>query len=303
MYLDHFGLHELPFSLTPDTSYFLANHHCQSALNTLLVALQTGEGFVKITGEVGTGKTLLCRHFLNNIDHINAQHEQDIIVSAYIPNPNLSPHELMLTLADELGIETNALESHQLHRKITQALLDCAARGEQVVVCFDEAQAMPMETLEAIRLLTNLETEKRKLLQIILFGQPELDQKLRHPSIRQLKQRIVFHYRLNRLNRNEVATYIHHRLRIAGYQGSPLFSHAGLHALHHTSQGIPRLINILAHKAMMQCYGHGGKTIQARHIYAAARDTEATHTTHYAWGIVALLLFTTALLSWKYWTQ
>lgn len=278
MYLEHFGLHEYPFTLTPDTSYFLANSHHQAALNTLLVAISTGEGFIKITGEVGTGKTLLCRQFLAHIEHINAAQPTPHFVTAYIPNPYLTPHSLMLALAEELGLSPAAnIEQHQLLKSITQALLACANQGQQVILCLDEAQAMPIETLEALRLLTNLETEKRKLLQIILLGQPELDQKLQHHSIRQLNQRISFHYQLGTLNLTELGQYVAHRLRTAGYQGPPVFTRRALQTLHHASGGIPRLINILAHKAMMLSFGTGEYQIGARQISIAAEDTEAAH--------------------------
>ena len=168
MYLAHFGLHELPFGITPDTSFAYACAGHQEALNTLLVAVKNGEGFIKITGEVGTGKTLLCRKFLSTLD--------DSYASAYIPNPYLEPRTLLLALAEELGV-TLAREDDQHHliKGLTQALLGFAGQGKSVVLCLDEAQAMPIESLEALRLLTNLETEKRKLLQVVLFGQPELD--------------------------------------------------------------------------------------------------------------------------------
>src|ERR1043166_4993113 len=186
MYRAHFGLSELPFSITPDTSFFFPESSHQEALNTLLVAVRSGEGFMKITGEVGTGKTLLCRKFLAALD----QHD---FVSAYIPNPYLQPMTLLLAIADELGISyPQDVNEHQLIKLLTQYLIDTTANGKRVVVCLDEAQAMPIETLESLRLLTNLETERRKLLQVVLFGQPELDERLSQPSIRQLKQRNTF---------------------------------------------------------------------------------------------------------------
>lgn len=294
MYLAHFGLHEYPFTLTPDTSYFLASNHHQAALNTLLVAISTGEGFIKITGEVGTGKTLLCRQFLSHIERLNAAQPTPRFVTAYIPNPYLSPQGLMRSVADELGIVLEAeTEPHRVLTTISQALLACAHQGQQVILCLDEAQAMPIETLEAIRLLSNLETEKHKLLQIILFGQPELDQKLQHHSIRQLNQRITFHYQLGTLKHAELAQYINHRLNIAGYRGRPLFSPAALKSLHQASGGIPRLVNILAHKALMLSFGKGEYHIGAHQIKAAAKDTESAHKTrshrHYFVIIVVIL--------------
>lgn len=300
MYLDHFGLREYPFTLTPDTSFFLASTHCQAALNTLLIAIHTGEGFIKITGEVGTGKTLLCRQFLACIEQINTEQAVAPYVTAYIPNPNLTPQGLMLSLADELGLSLAAeAEPHQVLKTITQRLLTCADRNQRVLLCFDEAQAIPLETLEAVRLLTNMETEKRKLLQIVLFGQPELDIKLRQNQIRQLNQRITFHYRLGTLQRSEVEHYVQHRLHVAGYRGRPVFTRFAILALHRASGGIPRLINILAHKALMASFGTGQSVIHARQIIMAANDTESAHKIAYYWPYIAIFLIAaTADLAW-----
>lgn len=267
MYLQHFGLTEFPFGITPDTSFAFSAHAHQEALNTLLVALQCGEGFVKITGEVGTGKTLLCRRLLQSLG------EQS--VTAYLPNPNLEPQTLLLALAEELRItETAGLDQYHLLRRINHGLLDFARQNKRVVLCIDEAQAMPLETLEALRLVSNLETEKRKLLQIVLFGQPELDEKLSDPSVRQLLQRITFHHKLSGLGRAEVDLYLQHRLRVAGYRGEPIFTSRAVRALRRASQGTPRLINILANKALLAVFGEGKQAVKFRHIRLAAKDTE-----------------------------
>ncbi len=267
MYLDHFGLSELPFGITPDTGYTVITRSHQEALNTLLVALNSGEGFIKITGEVGTGKTLLCRRLLQAL--------QDNSISAYLPNPYLAPRTLLLALAEELGVTIDAeSDDYHLLQSVNKALLAHAADGRQVVVCIDEAQAMPLETLESLRLLSNLETEKRKLLQIVLFGQPELDRKLAEPSVRQLLQRIAFHYRLSGLAREEVANYLAHRLRVAGYRGEDVFGARAVRCLHRASRGTPRLLNILAHKALLAVYGEGRHAVQATHVRRAAADTE-----------------------------
>ena len=283
MYLAHFGLSELPFGITPDTSFFFACADYQQALNTLLIAARNGEGFIKITGEVGTGKTLLCRQFLANINQ-ESDINQQRFVTAYIPNPYLEPRTLLLALADELGVVLRKdADQHQLLKSLTLALLDFAQQNKQVILCLDEAQAMPLESLEAIRLLTNLETEKHKLLQIVLFGQPELNLRLQHDSIRQLNQRITFHYHLSPLSRNDMDYYLSHRLtvaqgsNVAKVSGSRLFSRPAVKLLHATSGGIPRLVNILAHKALMLTYGEGRQQVDARHVRAAARDTEAAN--------------------------
>jgi len=268
MYPTHFELREMPFGITPDTSFAYACNTHQEALNTLLVAVKNGEGFIKITGEVGTGKTLLCRRFLATIDQNH--------VSAYIPNPYLAPRTLFFALAEELRVTLpRDADQHLLLKEFTRGLLNFARQGKTVVLCLDEAQAMPVETLEALRLLTNLETEKRKLLQVILFGQPELDRNLAGESVRQLRQRITFSYRLRALGREEVDEYIAHRLRVAGYKDHHhrLFTRTATRLVHRASGGVPRLINIIAHKAMLVAYGEGVQEVSAPHVRLAAADT------------------------------
>ncbi len=267
-YLRHFGLREAPFGITPDTTYFFACRAIQEAFNTLVIAVSNGEGFIKITGEVGTGKTLLCRKFLSTLDGTWR--------SAYVPNPSFEPRTLYLALAEELGILVSAsLDQHQLLKAITRALLDLARSRKRLVLCIDESQAMSLETLEALRLLTNLETEKRKLLQVVLFGQPELDRKLASPSIRQLLQRITFQHHMRALEENEVGAYVAHRLAVAGFTGRSLLSPGALRLLHRASRGVPRLVNILMHKAMLLAYGEGRWTLERGHLRAAAFDTPA----------------------------
>jgi MSHA biogenesis protein MshM len=286
MYEAYFGLRESPFGITPDTSFFFAWPTAQEALNTLLVAVKTGEGFIKITGEVGTGKTLLCRKFMATLD--------DEFRTAYIPNPMLEPRTLMLALADELEVPIEKdTDQHHILKSITNRLLELAHDGKRVVLCVDEAQAMPIETLEALRLLTNLETEKRKLLQIVMFGQPELNRHLQNQAIRQLAQRITFHYHLGPLSSDDLEFYLAHRLSVAGYGGGRLFSRRAVHALKTTSGGIPRLVNILAHKSLLVTYGQGKRRVGARHVYAAARDTMAAKAVRWPWmwlGVAAMLV-------------
>jgi MSHA biogenesis protein MshM len=291
MYKAHFGLREVPFGITPDTSFFFTSPHSQEALNTLLIAARNGEGFIKITGEVGTGKTLLCRKFMATLD--------DEFVTAYIPNPYLEPRTLMLALADELEITLEKdVDQHQLLKSITQRLLALAAQDKRVLLCLDEAQAIPVESLEALRLLTNLETEKRKLLQIVLFGQPELNRKLELDSIRQLAQRITFHYHLGPLTRDDLEYYVAHRLRIAGFTGARLFSRGAIARLYAASRGIPRLVNILAHKALMLSYGQGKQQVSRRHVDDAARDTMASKRRVWPWLAGLALLLAAGGLTW-----
>ena len=295
MYRAHFGLREPPFGITPDTSFVFACTSHQEALNTLLVAVKSGEGFMKITGEVGTGKTLLCRRFLATLG--------DSCAPAYIPNPYLDPRSLLLALADELGAHLDKdADQHQLLKSLTLALLGFARQGKQVVICLDEAQAMPLESLEALRLLTNLETEKRKLVQVVLFGQPELDDQLKHPSVRQLRQRITFQYQLGALAKDELDHYLAHRLSIAGYRGGRVFTTSAVHLLHRLSGGIPRLVNILAHKTLLLTYGEGGHEVEPRHVRAAATDTPAVKNGFHPWWWLAFALFLMSLsgLSWQF---
>ncbi|RJF98839.1 ExeA family protein [Noviherbaspirillum saxi] len=295
MYTSHFGLRELPFGITPDTSFFFACTNYQEALNTLLVAVKNGEGFIKITGEVGVGKTLICRKFMTALDKG--------FVTAYIPNPYLEPRTLMLALADELEIpQEKDVDQHQLIKSLNHRLLVLARDGKRTVLCLDEAQAMPLETFEALRLLTNLETEKRKLLQIVMFGQPELDKKLDQDAIRQLNQRISFHYHLGPLSQEDMEFYVSHRLSVAGYSGSRLFDRGAIKGLFAASGGIPRLVNILAHKALMLAYGEGKQQVNARHVKAAASDTGAARKRASPWrwlGAAALVVAGTGM-GWVY---
>lgn len=269
MYLAFYGLQESPFSITPDTSFFYAYQSHREALDVLLVALRSGEGFLKVTGEVGTGKTLLCRKLLDTLG--------EDFVTAWIPNPQMSADELRLAVLEELGVADDALVSatpHTLLKHLSRCLIDLHAKGKRVVLLIDEAQALPEEALEAVRLLTNLETRKRKLLQVVLLGQPELDETLERTSIRQLKQRITFAYRLKPLDRASVADYVAHRLSRAGYNGPALFSPGAISRIAEASGGIPRLINVLAHKSLMVAYGKGQRRIEAAHVKAAVADTE-----------------------------
>jgi len=272
MYLEHFRLREAPFGITPDTEFFFSSAASQQALNTLLVATRTGEGFIKITGEVGTGKTLLCRQLLLNVG--------EKFQTAYIPNPLLEPTTLLLELANELGasvrylnVSPRAEHEHMLLKALKERLLELAQEGRRALVCLDEAQALPIKTLEALRLLSNLETEKRKLLQVVIFGQPELDVKLSHPSIRQLKQRITFEYHLSSLTGPEMAAYLDHRMAVAGYRGPPPFSRPALWLLRWRTGGTPRLVNIVAHKALMSAYGRGAYQVNLHDALGAIADT------------------------------
>jgi MSHA biogenesis protein MshM len=315
MYLQHFGLREPPFGLTPDTSFFFACSSYQEALNTLLVAARNGEGFIKITGEVGNGKTLLCRKFLATLNQgresttmIGTQDQTATaavaaprFITAYIPNPYLEPRSLLLALADEFRVTLEKdVDQHLMLKGLTRALLECARNGQRALVCLDEAQAMPLESLEVLRLLTNLETEKRKLLQVVLFGQPELEEHLRHHSIRQLRQRISFQYDLQGLRRDELERYLRHRLAVAGYAGETLFSKAAVGKLHRISGGTPRLVNIVANKALMLAYGEGRQQVQVRHVRDAAFDTPEVRRDWLPWAtaLTSAAVFASLVIGW-----
>ncbi|MBU0752481.1 MAG: AAA family ATPase [Gammaproteobacteria bacterium] len=270
MYLSHFSLTEAPFGITPDTSFIYSADAHQEALNTLLIGLNSGEGFIKITGEVGTGKTLLCRRLLATLgdDH----------VVAYLPNPMLEPRTLLLAIAEELGLKLKGMDYHfHLIKELNSHLLELAGQGKTVVVCIDEAQCMSLESLEALRLLSNLETEKRKLMQVLLFGQPELDAKLSDPSVRQLRQRIVYHYRMPGLKQRELGHYLAHRLRIAGHPGGNVFDPSAARMLYWLSRGTPRLVNVLAHKALLAAFGEGKHVVGTKHMRLAGKDTEGAY--------------------------
>lgn len=267
MYLYHFGLRELPFTLTPNTNFYLGLEPHNEALAVLITALKTGEGFIKVVGEVGTGKTLMCRKLLNEIP--------EHFVTAYIPNPYLKPDELRRAVAVELGVKQAQRMSVQLlTQRIQQRLVELHNQGHSVVLILDEAQALPAESLEALRLFTNLETETRKLLQVVLFAQPELDERLSEQAFRQLKQRITFSYKLRPMTVTEVEHYIQHRLHVAGYKGANLFNHTLAKKIAKVTQGIPRLVNILSHKMLMLCYGEGSYQLTSKHLNIAISDTE-----------------------------
>jgi MSHA biogenesis protein MshM len=291
MYLYHFGLKELPFTLTPNTNFFLALQPHNEALAVLLTALKTGEGFIKVVGEVGTGKTLLCRKLLNEIP--------DHFVTAYIPNPYLTPDELRRSVASELGIkQALRMSSQLLTQRIQERLLTLHSQNHSVVVILDEAQALPEESLEALRLFTNLETESRKLLQVVLFAQPEIDERLNETKFRQLRQRITFSYQLRAMTTNEVEHYITHRLQVAGYKGAALFNHNLANKIAKISHGIPRLVNVLCHKMLMLSYGEGSYQLTKKHLSIAVKDTEGiTPKSYKIYVVIGVVMFISVIFT------
>jgi len=296
MYLYHYGIKELPFTLTPNTNFYFGLPSHDEAMQVLTTALKTGEGFIKVTGEVGTGKTLLCRKLLNET--------QDAFEVAYLPNPALSPDEIRFALASELKIRgISNINQQQLSQKIQLKLLELNSKGKGVLLVIDEAQTIPWDSFEALRLFTNLETESRKLIHVVLFGQPELDQMLKSDRLRQIRQRITFSYKLRPLTLDEVRAYVQHRARVAGYKGKKLFTPSAIKMLFKYSGGIPRLINVLSHKSLMLAYGLGKSDVDKKQVVFAAKDTDSAKIESV--GIVSILLIITsislvALSSW-YW--
>lgn len=265
MYLKHFGLDEYPFGLTPDPDFLFLNQQHQEALQTLTFALESGEGFVKVTGEVGTGKTLLCRRLLSLMP--------DNVVTAYVVNPRLDPPALLRALACELGLEpAPGADEHALYRMLENELLQLAADGQRVLCCIDEAQALPAASLEALRLLSNLETRKRKLIQIALFGQPELDEMLGSSALRSLASRIAFGARLRGMTRADFQRYLQHRLVVAGWKGHEVFSSAAAWLLWRVSAGVPRTTNLLAHQCLLLAYGRGHHTVRLSDAFNVWRE-------------------------------
>jgi MSHA biogenesis protein MshM len=284
MYTEFFGLDEQPFGLTPNTLFFLNTKGHHEAFNLLQIALANGEGFIKVVGEVGTGKTMLCRKLLNSLD--------DDYYTAYIPNPFLNPSALYKALAGELGIKSKSRDGiNEFQQAINERLIELVGAGKKVVLVIDEAQAIPPKTMEALRLISNLETETSKLIHILLFGQPELDRMLSHESLRQLRQRITFSCQLPPLDYESSRDYIQHRLVTAGYNGEQLFQEKALEYLFKATGGVPRLINILCNKALMCAYGKGERSISKKHVMAAVEDTEGVEVTspiqRWMWGLSA----------------
>ena len=264
MYKQFFAFRERPFKLVPDPEYYYLSKSHEEAMAHLTYALSQGDGFVEITGEVGTGKTMMCRVFLENLD--------DQTEAAYIFNPRLSPRQLLKTINSEFGIAADADDSKALIDTLNEYLMQKRVEGKKVILLIDEAQNLPRNVMEQLRLLSNLETSKSKLLQIILVGQPELGEVLASYELRQLSQRITLSCHLSPLTFTEVREYIDHRIHVAAKHTPVQFSPAACRYISRYSGGIPRLINIACDRALLTAFGRNQKKITGRITRTAIRE-------------------------------
>ncbi len=291
---EYYGLQQQPFSLAPNTEFYVEIKTQQECFNVLSYALLAGEGFIKITGDVGTGKTLLCRRLLNSL-------HADEYVSVYIPNPALDPQALWRAIGHELEVGVNNVDIHQVQERIQQRLLSLAQQGRSVVLVVDEAQCIPEDSLEALRLISNLESESRSLIQIVLFGQPELNDLLALHRFRQLKQRITYSAELRAMDAASMQHYIQQRMILAGYRGMPVFEEKALKLMKKATAGIPRLINIIAQKALFSAFGGGARSVSEAHIRAAVKDTEGAKPlalkNRFYWKEISLILLMLILVA------
>ena len=266
MYLDHFGLNEPPFRITPHTDFFFAGANRGATLDALLYAISHDEGIVKVAGEVGSGKTMLCRVLMEQLP--------DNVETIYLANPSLAREEILFAIADELRLEIANERPTRLMRALLEHLIALYAEGRRVVVLIDEAHAMPRETLEEIRLLSNLEANRHKLLQIVLFGQPELDDHLNTAQLRQLMDRITHTFRLEPLTVSDVGRYIEFRMRAAGYRGPNVFSPNAVRRIAEASGGLTRRVNILADKSLLAAFAANTHAVTLKEARRAVRDSE-----------------------------
>ncbi len=247
MYLSFYGFKEKPFNITPDPKFLYLSPTHQEALQHLKFGVTERKGFIVLVGEVGCGKTTLCRRFLNELD-------PNRFDTALVLNPRVTETQMLKAILTELGETKMARSQTDLVAQVNAVLLERIARGRDIVLIIDEAQNLSFEVLEQIRLLSNLETDEQKLLQIVLMGQPELKTLLARDELRQLRQRILVHYELHPLSFRDVQHYIQHRLSLAGGHGRPAFTAWALRALHRGSKGIPRVLNNLCDKALLSAF-------------------------------------------------
>lgn len=273
MYLEHFALNEPPFKITPVTEFFFSGANRGEILDALVYAITDSEGIIKISGEVGSGKTMLCRMLLDRLP--------TNIKAIYLANPSLSREELLYAIADGLELDLEGQRVNVLLQNLHKHLVTKYSQGERCVVLVDEAHAMPLDTLEELRLLYNLQVGQHKLIQIVLFGQPELDEKLEQSNMRQLKDRIVHHFNMQPLSRKAIRSYLMFRMRAAGYQGGDIFSPAAVALIGRASNGLMRRVNIVTDKSLLAAFVENTHHIEVRHVQAAIRDCELTPSQHW----------------------
>lgn len=266
MYLSYYGLKEPPFNITPNPRFLFYSAKHREAFNHLLYGIRERKGFVQLTGEVGAGKTTLCRALL---EQLGSQFS-----TALILNPVLDPDQLIKAIAMELGLQVKGLDRLETVAEINRFLLRQVELGKDTVLIIDEAQDLTRELLEQVRLLSNLETDERKLLQIVLMGQPELRARLNEHGLRQLRQRITIRYHLSPLRQTEVAQYIQHRLQVSGANGAPYFSTPAVWRIYKYSAGVPRLINAVCDKCLLAGYVQQRDKIDFRMVGRAIRELE-----------------------------
>jgi len=266
LYLEHFGLKEPPFRITPHTDFFFDGADRGATLEALIYAVLHDEGIVKVSGEVGSGKTMLCRVLIERLP----RHVETI----YLATPSLAREEILHAIGDELGLALSGKRTPVALRELQEHLIGRYGEGRRFVVLIDEAHVMPDETLEEVRLLSNLESNRHKLLQIVLFGQPELDATLAKPSLRQLRDRVTHAFRMRPLSAAEVSRYLSFRMRAAGYRGPEVFAPRAVSLIAGAAGGLTRRINILADKALLATFTENGHAVAWRHVRAAVRDSE-----------------------------
>ena len=265
IYLDHFGLTEAPFRITPHTDFFFDGANRGATLEALLYAITHDEGIVKVTGEVGTGKTMLCRVLMERLP--------ENVTTVYLANPSLEPDALLRAIATDIGLPASkSQDSHGLTMLLQEYLVRLYAAGKRVVVLIDEAHAMPQESLEEVRLLSNIESSRHKLLQLVLFGQPELDEILTLNAMRPLRERITQIFRLEALRLSDISAYVNFRLKQAGQRGRSLFDEGALKLLAQHSEGLTRRVNILADKSLLAAFADGRDHVEIKHAKAAVVD-------------------------------
>ena len=295
MYNEHFGLKRAPFRITPDTKLFYPGGNRGEILEALIYAVTSGEGIVKVVGEVGSGKTMLCRMLEERL--------ADRVDIVYLANPSLSPEDTLHAIALEMKLDVHPEANRlQVMHVLQERLLEKHADKRQVVIFVEEAQSMPIATLEEIRLLSNLETNRDKLLQIVLFGQPELDENLKKAEIRQLNERITHSFYLQAFTPEQMREYVNFRMRAVGYRGPDIFRGGAYRRMARASEGLTRRINILADKALLAAFAEDTFDVGKRHVKIAINDSQFVRRRRWGLAEISLVSGLTLILAAVVWT-